>query len=175
MSAVGSYLRNLREQQGVSLEELARATRVLYRHLEALEADDLASLPAPVFTKGFIRAYCQVLGVSPAEALALYDPRPNEERPPVQPPGPAPRPRPGAVEQRTGRGHGAVLVSFALLVLLGVALFAFTVAFKSGQETGAGQRSPVAAAPPPTTDATPEPSATAEPAAPPQPVKPSTS
>src|SRR5467141_453911 len=94
MSAVGSYLRNLREQQGVSLEELARATRVLYRHLEALEADDLASLPAPVFTKGFIRAYCQVLGVSPAEALALYDLRAGQSREPTGslavPPPPAP-------------------------------------------------------------------------------------
>src|SRR5207249_296313 len=91
MSAVGSYLRNLRGQQGVSLEELARATRVLYRHLEALEADDLAALPAPVFTKGFIRAYCQVLGVAPDEALALYDPRSNEGRPaaPAPPPSPA--------------------------------------------------------------------------------------
>src|SRR5213593_4541892 len=147
MSAVGSYLRNLREQQGVSLEELARGTRVLYRHLEALEADDYAALPAPVFTKGFIRAYCQVLGVVPDEALALYDPRPKEERPPTPSPTPAPGVPPAAGEPRTPRGHGAVLVSFALLVVLGVALFAFTVTFKSGQETGVGQRSPVASAP----------------------------
>ena len=94
MSAVGSYLRNLRGQQGVSLEELARATRVLYRHLEALEADDLAALPAPVFTKGFIRAYCQVLGVAPDEALALYDPRSNEGRPAAPAPLPSPTPAP---------------------------------------------------------------------------------
>ncbi len=180
MSAVGSYLRNLRGQQGVSLEELARATRVLYRHLEALEADDLAALPAPVFTKGFIRAYCQVLGVAPDEALALYDPRSNEGRPaapaPLPSPTPAPRVHTAAAEPpRTPRGHGAVLVSFALLVVLGVALFAFAVAFKSGQETGVGQRSPVASAPPPSTEASPEPSPVVEPPAPspPPPAKPS--
>jgi cytoskeleton protein RodZ len=182
MSAVGSYLRNLREQQGVSLEELARATRVLYRHLQALEADDLEALPAPVFTKGFIRAYCQVLGVAPDEALALYDPRPREGRPaaqaPVPSPTPAPRVQAAAAElPRTPRGHGAVLVSFALLVVLGVALFAFTVAFKSGQEAGVGQRSPVASAPPPSTEASPEPSPVVEPPAPspPPPAKPSVS
>ena len=180
MSAVGSYLRNLRGQQGVSLEELARATRVLYRHLEALEADDLAALPAPVFTKGFIRAYCQVLGVAPDEALALYDPRSNEGRPaapaPLPSPTPAPRAHTAAAEPpRTRRGHGAVLVSFALLVVLGVALFVFAVAFKSGQEAGVGQRSPVASAPPPSTEASPEPSPVVEPPAPspPPPAKPS--
>src|SRR3989442_1515603 len=171
MSAVGSYLRNLRGQQGVSLEELARATRVLYRHLEALEADDLAALPAPVFTKGFIRAYCQVLGVAPDEALALYDPRSNEGRPAAPAPLPSPTAAPrvhtaAAKPPRTRRGHGAVLVSLALLVVLGVALFAFAVAFKSGQETGVGQRSPVASAPPPSTEASPEPSPVVEPPAP---------
>src|SRR3989442_2202141 len=180
MSAVGSYLRNLRGQQGVSLEELARATRVLYRHLEALEADDLAALPAPVFTKGFIRAYCQVLGVAPDEALALYDPRSNEGRPAAPAPLPSPTPAPrvhtaAAAPPRTPRGLGAVLVSFALLVVLGVALFAFAVAFKSGQETDVGQRSPVASAPPPSTEASPEPSPVVEPPAPspPPPAKPS--
>src|SRR5437899_6428732 len=133
MSAVGSYLRNLRDQQGVSLAELARATRVLYRHLEALEGDDLAALPAPVFAKGFIRAYCQVLGVAPDEALALYDARSKEGRP-VAPGPPArtlhatpapPAHAPTTEPPRPRRGHGAVLVSFALLVVLGVALFAF--------------------------------------------------
>jgi cytoskeleton protein RodZ len=179
MSAVGSYLRNLRERQGVSLEELARVTRVLYRHLEALEADDLPALPAPVFTKGFIRAYCQMLGVAPDEALALYDPQSKEGHPaapaPVPSPTPAPRVHAAAAEPGTPRGHGAVLVSFALLVVLGVALFAFTVAFQSGQEAGVGQRSPVASAPPPPPEASPEPSPVVEPPAPspPPPAKPS--
>ena len=71
MPAVGAYLRDLRERQGISLDELSRSTRVLHHYLEALETDNLASLPAPVFTKGFIRAYCQVLGVSSDEAIAL--------------------------------------------------------------------------------------------------------
>ncbi|PYN43720.1 MAG: hypothetical protein DME00_26445 [Candidatus Rokuibacteriota bacterium] len=73
MSSVGAYLRGLREQQGMSVDELSRATRVLSHYLEALESDDLRSLPAPVFTKGFIRAYCQAVGVPPDEALRLYD------------------------------------------------------------------------------------------------------
>ena len=33
------------------------------------------NLPAPVFIRGFIRAYCQALGESPEEALAIYEGR----------------------------------------------------------------------------------------------------
>jgi len=78
-------------------------------------------------------------------------------------------------QPRTPGGHGAVLVSFALLVVLGGALFAFTVAFKSGQEAGVGQRSPIASAPPPPTEASPEPRPVVElPApSPPPPARPS--
>ena len=73
MSSVGSHLRGLRERRGVSLDEIARSTRVLHPHLEALEADNFVALPAPAFTRGFIRAYCQALGERPDEALALYE------------------------------------------------------------------------------------------------------
>jgi len=87
MSSVGAYLRGLREKQGMSVDELSRATRVLHHYLEALETDDIGSLPAPVFTKGFIRAYCQAVGVAPVEALKLYDrigvPAPDVAKVPV--------------------------------------------------------------------------------------------
>src|SRR5262245_6790810 len=75
MPAVGAYLRALRQEQGVASDETARRTRVLHHYLEDLESDDLASLPAPVFAKGFIRAYCQVLGVSADDAITLYEQR----------------------------------------------------------------------------------------------------
>ena len=69
MSSLGIRLRELREAKGVSLDDIARSTRVGRRHLEALETDSWAELPAPVFVKGFIRAYCDFLDASPDEAL----------------------------------------------------------------------------------------------------------
>lgn len=138
MSSVGLHLRELRERRGISLEEIARSTRVLHRYLEALEADDFAVLPAPVFTKGFIRSYCQALDVAPDEALALY----NERRassgegggPAVAEARAAQAAEPGLVAKRrreesgraANRGRGAVLASFVMLVVLGVALFGVT-------------------------------------------------
>ena len=185
MSAVGVYLRDLRERQGISLEELSRSTRVLHHYLEALETDDLASLPAPVFTKGFIRAYCQVLGVSSDEAIALYDLRAGQSREPTGslavPPPPAPdhHARAATSERREGRGRGAVLISFVLLVVLGAALFAVTLALQSGREEVDGKGPVHVAAPPqpepiPTSAAEPADSAPAQPPVAAEPLKPST-
>lgn len=70
---LGAYLRSRREARGVSLEALARETRIAPRVLEALERGRFESLPAPVFVRGFIRAYLQSLGHPPREALALYE------------------------------------------------------------------------------------------------------
>ena len=135
MTSVGSYLRELRQRRGVSLDEISRSTRVPQRYLELLEADDFAALPAPPFTRGFIRAYCQTLHEPPDEALACYEaggagrvaPRLVQPRP-AAPPG-----SPGLSESSTpreNRGRGAFLVSFVMLVVLGVALFAVTLALQ---------------------------------------------
>lgn len=118
MASVGAYLRELRARRGVSIDEVARTTRVAQRYLAALEADAFDSLPAPVFTRGFIRAYCQALAEPPEEALACYDSR--DGCIPRTPRRPAALPRSGAAQPRT---RGALLVSFLLLVVLGMALF----------------------------------------------------
>jgi cytoskeleton protein RodZ len=122
MTSVGAYLCGLRAQRGVSLEELARTTRVAPRYLEALEADAFDRLPAPVFTRGFIRAYCQALAQPPDEALACYEGREGRV------PQPTARP-PALMRARAAepRARGSILVSFILVVVLGMALV--TVAF----------------------------------------------
>jgi cytoskeletal protein RodZ len=125
MSSVGTYLRGLRQRRGVSLEEIARTTRVAQRYLESLESDAFEALPSPVFTRGFIRAYCQALSEPPDEALAAYEARETSEPRGPQPMVPARHVSASsrAVESEP-RGRGAVLVSFVLLVVLGIALFA---------------------------------------------------
>ena len=178
-AGVGAYLRALRERQGVSIDEIARSTRVLHHYLEALESDDLASLPAPVFAKGFIRAYCQALGVPPDEAITLYEKRAGHIRervtiapapaPPPPPPPLLPPPTPAqqaqvaAVERRDSRSRGAVLISFVLLVVMGAALYAVTMALQSGRdEVGGATATQVASTPAPE----PVPAPTPEPATP---------
>lgn len=154
MSSLGAYLRQLRETRGVSLEEIARVTRVSSSYLHALEADDFSSLPEPVFTRGFVRAYCQAVGETPDEALALYEGRIEAQSSATAPAPSATMVRPRtAASQATGdmppRNRGPVLVSFILLVVLGVALFAVTLALQSGRDTSDGRRGGRAAVPVP--------------------------
>jgi cytoskeleton protein RodZ len=141
MAAVGAFLRELRVKRGLSLDELSRVTRVPRPHLESLESDAFSALPAPVFVRGFIRAYCQAVGAVPDDALARFDGR--EVREAV----PAPSASRAAVSPAAGTTEGdprtrsAILVSFVLLVVLGVALFAVALVTQPAREQRA-ERTP---------------------------------
>ena len=163
MASVGTCLRELRTRRGVSLEEIARTTRVAQRYLESLEADAYGELPAPVFVRGFIRAYCQALGESSDEALACYDTREGRE----PPPRPAPLPRPGASEPRT---RGAIVVSFILLVVIGMALFTVALIIQP-DDRAERSRTELGPAPPPP-DSAGEPATSTPPVAAPLPPAP---
>ncbi len=72
MESLSDYLKQARKKKGLSLENVASQTRIPERHLQALEAEDFANLPAKVFVKGFVRSYAKVLGVDEEEALQLF-------------------------------------------------------------------------------------------------------
>jgi cytoskeletal protein RodZ len=68
----GEELKRERLLREVSLEEISAATKISKRLLTALESGDIARLPAPVFTRGFIRAYSLFLGLDPVEKINAY-------------------------------------------------------------------------------------------------------
>ena len=68
MSTFGEELRRERELREISLRDVAEATKIGLRHLEAMERNDFAHLPGGVINRGFVRAYCQFIGVD-AEAM----------------------------------------------------------------------------------------------------------
>jgi cytoskeletal protein RodZ len=68
----GEELRRERLIRDVSLEEISAATKISVRLLTALESSDVSKLPAPVFTRGFIRAYARHLGLDPDEMVNAY-------------------------------------------------------------------------------------------------------
>jgi cytoskeleton protein RodZ len=72
METLGGFFRHAREQQGLSLDQIASQTRIQQRHLQALEEEDYEALPAKVFTKGFVRSYARTLGLDEDEALQLF-------------------------------------------------------------------------------------------------------
>ncbi|HEU4581061.1 MAG TPA: helix-turn-helix domain-containing protein [Polyangiaceae bacterium] len=72
MEPVGQYLRRQREARRMSLEEVARATRVPLASMERLEAGQFDELPGEVFVRGFLRSYARAVDVPCDEVLARY-------------------------------------------------------------------------------------------------------
>jgi cytoskeleton protein RodZ len=71
----GTALAAARIRRGLSLDEIARATRIQRHVLDAVEADDFAALPAMVYVRGFIRLYAQALQLDPEAMVQLLDAR----------------------------------------------------------------------------------------------------
>ena len=73
LASFGEELRREREIRGISLKEIADATKISKRFLEAVERNDHRTLPAPVFTRGFIREYARYLGLNADEIVNRYN------------------------------------------------------------------------------------------------------
>jgi cytoskeleton protein RodZ len=72
-TSVGQLLRRARERRGLSLQEIARQTKLPSRHLEALEQDNLAVMPAAFYQRAEIRAYAQAVGLDQKLLLSKLD------------------------------------------------------------------------------------------------------
>jgi len=68
----GAQLRQERERQGVTLEDISLSTKIGTRMLRALEEEHFDQLPGGIFNKGFIRAYARCLGMDEDQAVADY-------------------------------------------------------------------------------------------------------
>ncbi|HYX91164.1 MAG TPA: helix-turn-helix transcriptional regulator [Myxococcaceae bacterium] len=72
-SEFGTYLAQQRELRGMTREEVADRTKISPSLLEALEDGNAERLPERVFVANYVRAYAQVIGLSPEEALLRYE------------------------------------------------------------------------------------------------------
>ena len=69
---VGLELRQARERSGVTLQQISHSTKISLRVLQAIEATDEKRLPAPVFTRSFVRTYASELGLDPDDTTRRY-------------------------------------------------------------------------------------------------------
>ena len=65
----GAVLAAARVAQGMSLEDVARQLKLSVAQIRAIEADDYAKLPSPVFVRGFIRTYARTVKLDAAKLL----------------------------------------------------------------------------------------------------------
>ena len=69
----GERLKRERELREVSLKEIATATRIAPKFLEALENEQWNRLPGGVFGHGFVRSIARYLGLNEEDLLSEYD------------------------------------------------------------------------------------------------------
>ncbi len=118
---VGETLQAARERKGVDLYRAERDTKIRLRYLAALEDSDWDELPAPVYTKGFLRNYAIYLGLEPEEILDRWREEMEQQRTATRvavAPPPMPLAEPGG---RRFTISPAIIV--AGLVVLVIALF----------------------------------------------------
>ena len=106
LSHLGNLLKQKREEQGRSLEDISLRTYIRPQMLRAIEAATVEDLPQPIFVQGFIRRYGESLGLNGAELAQQFPvhsvpdtPRPsvaNSSRPVPLPNPPAVQPTPAA-------------------------------------------------------------------------------
>ncbi|MDE2262857.1 MAG: DUF4115 domain-containing protein [Gammaproteobacteria bacterium] len=69
---IGARLRSARERSRLTILQAAEKLHVDPDLLEALEADNFAALGAPVYVKGHLRHYAELVGESPESLFELY-------------------------------------------------------------------------------------------------------
>lgn len=90
-TSVGQILREAREAQNITLDDVAMRLRLMHRQVEAMEADEFESLGQPVFARGFVRNYARLMGLQPETLLARMEGAPAELVPVIhaEPPMPS--------------------------------------------------------------------------------------
>jgi cytoskeletal protein RodZ len=116
MPSVGQFLREQREERGMSVEEVSRATRVPVSSVERIESDRFDELPGEVFVRGFLKSYARALGVAGDDVLARYT---ASRRVAWVTPLPLSNPN---TKPKRGRRFGVAIAFVLLLILFTLAL-----------------------------------------------------
>ncbi len=68
----GLELQRERERRGLSLDQLAEATKISASLFAGLERGDLSRWPGGIFRRAFVRGYAKAVGLSPDETLTRF-------------------------------------------------------------------------------------------------------
>ena len=67
--SIGAYLKNRRENLGMTLRDVAAQTKIRSTYLDHIENERLSELPAPVYLRGFVLEFARVLGLPDPESF----------------------------------------------------------------------------------------------------------
>ena len=83
MIEFGETLRKAREAKGLSAGDIAKTTHIMVQMVEALEREDFSRIVAPIYGRGFVKLYCEAVGLDPKPLVAEFMEIYNGNRPAV--------------------------------------------------------------------------------------------
>lgn len=72
MEVFGKKLTQARVERGLDFDQVSRETNIARRYLEALEREDFTVFPGEPYLLGFLRNYCEYLGLPSSEFITAY-------------------------------------------------------------------------------------------------------
>jgi cytoskeletal protein RodZ len=73
IETAGSRLKKIRQERGLTLEDVQKKTRIHLNVLRAIEGDSISNL-SPIYLKGFIKIYCSYLGLDQKDFIGVTAP-----------------------------------------------------------------------------------------------------
>jgi cytoskeletal protein RodZ len=134
---VYSDLMALREAKGLSLKDIYESTRISVSNLSAIENGQYHILPAPAYSRMFIRNYARAIGADSGMLLAAYDKYLQSLAPPV-----------GHAKEteralRSGGGYGKWILWLLPATIAAIAILAWLLQYnQTGQEIAPTKHAP---------------------------------
>ncbi len=73
MSDLGKKLKSVREEKGISLQEVGLALKISPRIISAIETGEKSGQPAKTFLRGFVKSYGHYLRMDTKQVLEMFD------------------------------------------------------------------------------------------------------
>lgn len=70
---IGEILKKAREEKGLTIEDIARETKIQIKYLKALEDGEFHIVPGKTYLKGFLKNYALVVGIKQNEIISKYE------------------------------------------------------------------------------------------------------
>lgn len=115
MESYGAILREAREQKGLTVSQVAKATSISDAYIKALEEEEVRAFPGEPYLVGFLRNYSNYLGTNSEELIRYYNAVKIQESPvPVE-----------LLEKHTPKFVAPLIITLCSFLLVGLGIFIY--------------------------------------------------
>ncbi len=130
MESYGELLKNSREEQDLTIEDVEAKTSITHQYIEGLENEKDDVFPGEPYMIGFLKNYAEFLGLNPNDVLKLYQAKKIQESPvPVE-----------LLQKKKPKFVIPIIIAIVALILTGVGIYLYIFISKMNQEKAEQER-----------------------------------